>query len=351
MTHPQHNRDLDRLGHEWEEYKDALRQKDMEHGEHGISMDARAERIEAMVRHLAELAPRRAQGVQVDPRTTPVGKLLTDMRDAREAVLPRRRAHEPKHKFAINPESREHIAFMRTFAQHTLHGDHKGYIQQYFPHLCKAAEQCERMVKLYDLTVELQESYSREKITGPLTPQARSALYGELQQHSKKMLDGWPELFPKDPSLFAHLNKDQADRLDKAMVGVRFTLQKLPDCAMPNRADTVSDIQRSINELRYEACAAGHRAFHEISRAYRADRKAMAHPQNQKFDALDPLAQRLPMLDMVYHARWALLNDAITDLVKSNRKTLEKYGSLAPLSKADAVRESMEDKGGQGRLF
>lgn len=349
--HPQRNRDLDRLGHEWEEYKATVRQSDMEHGERGISMEARAEKIESLVRHLAELAPRRAQGVELDPQTAPVGQLLTHLRDAREAVLPRRRQHDPKRKFAINHESKTHISFMRVFAEHTLHGDHQGYIRQHFPSLCKAAEQCERMVKLYDLTVELEEKYSRQSVTGPLNPQERMEAYSTLQRISRAMLDDWPQLYPTDPTMFAHLNDDQKKRADQALVDVRFTLQKLPDSAMPNRADTVSDVQKHINELRYEACAAGHRAFHEISRAYRADRLAMAHPHNQKFDAQDPIAQRLPVLDLVYHARWALLNDAISDLVKNNRKTLERYGSLAPQTKAEAVRDSREEQDRQGRLL
>lgn len=350
MAHTQFNRDLDRLGNEWEEYKAAVRHHDMEHGERGIGMEQRAEKIVGLVRHLAELAPRKAQSVAVDPQA-PVGKVLVELRDAREAVLPRRRQHEPKHKFAINAESKKHISFMRNFAKHTLHGDHAGYIKTHFPKLCRAAEQCERMVKLYDLTVELEEKYSRATITGPLDPAARMEVYRELQRHSNAMLEQWPAVYPVDKTMFEHLNEDQRKRADQALVDVHFALKKLPNAAAPNRADLVSDVQKSVNELRYEACAAGHRAFAEISRAYRADRLAMAHPHNQKFDAQDPIAQQLPMLDLVYHARWALLNDAITDLVKSNRKTLERHGALAPQTNAEAAIERMEDRGTQGRLF
>ena len=115
-VHALPNRALDALGQQWDEYKRAVAHRDMHHGQRGLSMAQRAEHIEALVRGLAALAPPRTQHVAIDPAQGSIDGLLKDIRSAREAVVPPRRQHEPKYRYAINQESDQAIAFLREFA-------------------------------------------------------------------------------------------------------------------------------------------------------------------------------------------------------------------------------------------
>lgn len=347
------NRDLDALGHEWDEYKKAVGKNEMTHGQQGMSMRTRAEKIESLVRHLMELAPPRAEHVSVNPATADINRLLGELREAREAVLPRRRPHAPKDKYLINHESKQHIAFMREFAGQ-WNGNDAAYIGQHFPHLKHAAEWATSVVALYDRVEKLQETYTLRTVPNPLPPEARKEIYRDLVTAKDEMLANWPKIKIRDERAESYLPKGELDRYNEAILhGIR-QIGRLPMAVEPNRAHPVEDLQKAFNELRYEACAAAQRGFLQVSRAYRADRRAMIG-RPEFHDARDPIGQDSPMLDRVYHARWALLADAVYETVKSNRKTLEHYSGLIPQTKAEAEAERAHERGvddkGQGQLF
>jgi hypothetical protein len=347
---PLPNRALDALGQQWDEYKRAVAHRDMHHGQRGMTMAQRAEHIEALVRGLAALAPPRAQHVAIDPAHGNIDGLLKDIRSAREAVVPPRRQHDPKHRYAINHESDQAIAFLREFADQ-WDGPDAAYTHQHFPNLRHAAHTAAHMVAVYDLSVELQQEYHRGHYSGPLTPVVRSRAFDAIKAKTNALSDALPPLVPIDEAAQRYLPPDQFGRYNECLQSLHFTLNTLPAAMMPNRTDPVADIQKGVNELRYEACAAAHRAFRQISLAYKADRK-LIHQDAKLQGALDPIRQALPMLDRVYHARWALLADAIGDTVKSNRKLLENQGKLKPQTRAEAEQERREQGGeAQGRLF
>lgn len=344
------NRALDALGQQWDEYKRAVAHRDMHHGQRGLSMAQRAEHIEALVRGLAALAPPRTQHVAIDPAQGSIDGLLKDIRSAREAVVPPRRQHEPKYRYAINQESDQAIAFLREFANQ-WNGPDAAYTRQHFPNLRHAAQTAAHMVAVYDLSVELEQEYHRGQFSGPIPPAARGRAFDAIKLRTEALSDALPPLVPVDEVAQRYLPPDQFGRYNECMQSLHFTLNTLPAAMMPNRTDPVADIQKGVNELRYEACAAAHRAFRQISLAYKADRKLMHHDAKLQ-GALDPIRQALPMLDRVYHARWALLADAIGDTVKSNRKLLENQGKLKPQTRAEVETERREQTGeAQGRLF
>lgn len=350
---PLRNRDLDALGHEWDEYKKAVGRNDMTHGQGGMSAPVRAQKIEALVRHLVALAPPRAEHVPVNTQSASVDMLLADLREAREAVMPRRRPHAPKDKYLINHESRQHIAFMREFAGQ-WNGNDAAYIAQHFPHLKHAAEWAASVVALYDRVDQLQQTYTMRTVPHPLPPQVRQQLSRELTAIRDEMLQSWPKIKIRDECAEAYMPEGELARYNEAILhGIRH-IGRLPMAVQPDRAEPVQDLQKAFNELRYEACAAAQRGFLQVSRAYRADRRAMIG-RPELHDARDPIRQDSPMLDRVYHARWALLADAVYETVRSNRKTLERYSGLTPQTKAEAEAERKAERGvdsnGQGQLF
>ncbi len=346
------NRDLDGLGQQWDEYKKTVGHADMNRGVGGMGMAERAEKIEALVRHVAELAPRRAQIEPIDFTRANADQLVKHLRESREAVMPRRRQHDPKFKYDIIRESFPHMAFASDFAEQ-WHGMHRGYERQHFPHLAHAGYYADKLVNLYLSLDQLEKDINRSTYSTPITPEQRNRLYDVTNKFSERMLQQWPDAIPDDMAK-RYLPEDDLDRYNLMANRVHYHLLEIPGLSHPDRADSVGQIQKAITDMRYEVCAAAQRGFQEISYAYRADRKAMRdRPELQ--DARDPIRQQLPMLDRVYHARWALLADAIGSTVKSNRKLLEKYSGLTPQTNAEAVLERDEDRGldknGQGQLF
>ena len=349
QPHRLRNRDLDRLGQHWDRYKQAVRHADMLHGEHGMGMEERARKIGALVQELAELTPQRAQRIGIDPGNPDISAVVADVHAARQAILPRRRSHEPKKKYAINDESREHIAFCREFVDQ-WQGPQRDYMQQHFPHLYHAAESLRQYVALYDFTQLLEQDYNRATLIEPLSPQKRSDVLADLTVRRDAMLSQWPQMLASDEYARDYLPQNEAKRFDDAIRHGRCGLLRLPSSANPDRTDTLSELQRSMDALRYEACAAAHRSFTLISCAYRADRKDLIM-NRPLLDTHDPLQEDLPMLDRVYHARWALLADVVGELVKSNEKMLRKHGMLPPQSRAEAFQQQRADCAGSRELF
>ena len=346
-TQPLPNRALDRLGQRWSAFKQAVAKADMHHGRQGMRYAERAERIKELVTGLAALAPPRAQHVPLDAQHASMDDLLNDIRAARAAVVPPRRQHDPKFRYAINRESNQAIAFLREFAGQ-WEGPDTRYLQQYFPNLRHAAQTAAQMVAVFDATHWLEQTFTRESLQKSADYAAASRTINHRMQVLRETL---PPVGQLDAVAKSYLPKDDCDRYHKAMVDVQYNLNTMASRVWPDRGDPAANLQHGINALRYEACAAAHRAFRQIGAAYRADR-ALIQKDPALQDARDPIRQPLPMLDRVYHARWALLADAIGDVVKSNRPLLERQGMLTPQTKAEAVRARRDDPGeAQGRLF
>lgn len=347
ISQPLSNRALDGLGQRWTAFKKAVAHTEMHHGREGIGYAERAERIQELVTGLATLAPPRAQHGPLHAQHTTMDELLHGIRAARSAVVPPRRQHDPKYRYAINQESDQAIAFLREFAGQ-WEGPDAAYLQEHFPNLRHASHTAEQMVAVFDATHWLEETFTRGSLRTPADYTAASQKINAAMQAIRETL---PPVGQPDAGAQSYLPEADSARYHEAMVSLHYDLNTMASRVWPDRADPIANLQQGINELRYEACAAAHRAFKQIGAAYRADR-ALIQKDPSLQDARDPIRQPLPMLDRVYHARWALLADAIGDVVKSNRKLLEKQGILAPQTKAEQERERREAHGeAQGRLL
>lgn len=330
--HPLSNRDLDGLGQALTRYKDAVGHREVPRGERGLGYEERATRILELVRGLAVTAPPRAEEKPIAVDASPV-ELLEHIKQAREAVLPKRKSHHPKFKRDVISESASHIAFLREFTQQWKDDPS---LAKDFPHLTHEAQFAETMLKVYDFATQVKEDFGPAILNSKTSGPERSELCSALQARVDALRLRLPAADEQDAIAESYLEKKQVIRHYQAIKALHAYSGPLASYAMPNIIDPQEKIGKALSFLRYEACAAAQRSFLTISRAYRADRKG---------EAKDAITQGNTMLNCVYNARWSLLADEIAELVSNNRPMLEKFGGFPAQTKAEAEAERREVRG------
>lgn len=348
------NRNLDGLGQRYAEFKHDTAADHLIQGGESISHAYRATRILGLVDALAVAAPNRARTDKGKPLNTrlekakgvpDIEKLARHIAQSRANVLPRRAWHPPEKKNNINGESAPQIDFLRGLVEDW--NVEKSELSNHFPHVKRAVQQAERTLMLYDFVAQLERDFLEVDL--PVVPIERNRCVKDLTGRIDEFLTKWPESTHSGKGMVDHLPEDMQARWHKANSGIRHDMMKLPCCLSPERGNPRGDLQRYLDELRYEACSGAYRSLKEISHAYQHDRAAISANRQQLF--ADPIEQPSRVLQKVYHARWCLLADAIHDLVKSNRPLIENAARKEAASHADTLRQQRQgDARRQGEL-